>query len=181
MDGFMDKIAHKLGTAGEAIRANTEADARALKEARSRVRTLESGIEEMKRLSHKCAEINELTEQLAKGAIERLEEAEGKQIPVVTEENTPAASDELKNLIEDSFKKQEDTIHQENVRVYRNVQASIVDELKQQSEAIAAEHLHMEKKVRGIKPIAIIALVFSGISMCTSVTILLILLGVISF
>ena len=40
MDGFMDKIAHKLGTAGEAIRANTEADARALKEARSRVRTL---------------------------------------------------------------------------------------------------------------------------------------------
>ena len=53
----------------------------------------------------------------------------------------------------------------ENVRVYRNVQAAVIEELKQQSEAIAIQHLHIEKKIRGIKPCAIIALVFSGISM----------------
>ncbi len=154
MDGFMDKL---VG---------------------ARTKSLESGIAEMRRLSHKCAEINELTEQLAKGAIERLEEAEPNVRTITETETSSESSQELKSLIEESFKKQEETVHQENVRVYRNVQAAIVDELKQQSEAIAAEHVHMEKKIRGIKPVAIIALVFSGISMCTSIAILLIMLGI---
>ena len=154
MDGFMDKL---VG---------------------ARTKSLESGIAEMRRLSHKCAEINELTEQLAKGAIERLEEAEPNVRTITETETSSESSQELKSLIEESFKKQEETVHQENVRVYRNVQAAIVDELKQQSEAIAAGHVHMEKKIRGIKPVAIIALVFSGISMCTSIAILLIMLGI---
>lgn len=207
MDGFMDKIAHRLSSAGDVIKANSEADARSLKEARARVKTLEAGIEEMKRLSHKCAEINELTEQLAKGAIERLEETEARAVTEETAEapeaapaldrgtldqlktflekslseqpEAPAVSDDLKSLMEESFRNQAETVHQENVRVYRNVQAAIVDELKQQSEAIAAEHIRMEKKVRGIKPVAIVALVFSGISMCSTIAILLIMLGII--
>ncbi len=209
MDGFMEKIAHKFGSGGDVSKANSEADAKALKEARSNVKALEAGIEEMKRLSHKCAEINELTEQLAKGAIERLEETEPK---VVTEENlavsatpaidpeiverlkafldraaeekqeqTGAVSEDLKELMESSFKEQAENVHQENVRVYRNVQAALVDELKQQSEAIAIEHVHMEKKLRGIKPLAILALVFSGIGMCSTIAVLLILMNVIQF
>jgi hypothetical protein len=71
----------------------------------------------------------------------------------------------LKNTVETSFKASGEEAHLENVRVYRNVQASVIEELKQQSEAIAIQHLHIEKKIRGIKPCAIIALVFSGISM----------------
>ncbi len=181
MDGFMDKLAHKLGAAGEAVRSGSEAEARALRESRARAKSLEAGIEEMKRLSLKCAELNELTEQLAKGAIEKIEEIQA-QAPA-SEEGVPATQsadlEAIKNLLDESLGVQRDNFHQESVRVYRNVQASIVDELKQQSEAIAAEHLHMEKKVRGIKPVSIIALVFSGISTLVSAAILLILLGII--
>ena len=202
MDGFMDKIAHRFGSSGEVIKANSEADAKALKEARSDLKAMEAGIEEMKRLSHKCAEINELTQQLAKGAIERLEEAEPRTVTGETdpgidpetldrlktfleketgEKEAPAVSvsEELKTLLEDSFKEQSENVHQENVRVYRNVQAALVDELKQQSEAIAAEHIRMEKRVKGIRPLSIIALVFSGISMCSTIAVLLILLKII--
>ena len=166
MDGFMDKIAQKFGSAGEVIKANSEAEARTLKESKERIKALEASVEEMKRLSLKCAEINELTTQLAKGAIERLEDAH----------DASGISAE-----EESFRAQEENVHKENVRVYRNVQASIVEELKQQSEAIAAEHRHMEKKVRGTKPIAIIALVFSGVSMVGIIAQLLLSLKIISF
>ncbi|MCR4729022.1 MAG: hypothetical protein K5796_10330 [Lachnospiraceae bacterium] len=182
MDGFMDRIAQKFGSAGEVIKANSEAEARTLKESKERIKALEASVEEMKRLSLKCAEINELTTQLAKGAIERLEDA-GSASGVSTEEisTLTEAMDGLKAQMEESFKNQEENVHKENVRVYRNVQASIVEELKQQSEAIAAEHRRMEKKVRGTKPIAIIALVFSGVSMVGIIAQLLISLNIISF
>ena len=67
----------------------------------------------------------------------------------------------LKAQMEESFKNQEENVHKENVRVYRNVQASLIEELKQQSEAIDIQHLHIEKKIKGIKPCAIIGIVFS--------------------
>ena len=181
MDGFMDKIAHKFGTAGEMIRANSEAEARTLKDSKERIRALEANVEEMKRLSLKCAELNELTEQLARGAIERLEESKDGSLSSEDVAKFTTAIDDLKKEMSESFKAQEENTHKENVRVYRNVQAAIVEELKQQSEAIAAEHIHMEKKVRGTKPIAIIALVFSGISMVGICAVLLLMLNIISF
>ncbi len=75
----------------------------------------------------------------------------------------------LKESVDSNFKKTEEESHKENVRVYRNVQAAVVDELKQQSEAIALQHVHIEKKMKGIKPIAIIALVLSGLNFCAVV------------
>ena len=181
MDGFMDKIAHRFGTAGDMIRANSEAEARTLRDSKERIRALEASVEEMKRLSLKCAELNELTEQLARGAIERLEESDkGGLNPEEVSKITDALKD-IKSEMTEAFKAQEENTHKENVRVYRNVQAAIVEELKQQSEAIAAEHIHMEKKVRGIKPVAIIALVFSGISMAGILAVLLMMLNIITF
>jgi hypothetical protein len=182
MDGFMDKIAHRFGTAGEVIRANSEAEARTLRDSKERIRALEASVEEMKRLSLKCAELNELTEQLARGAIERLEESDkgGGLSPEEFSKLTDALND-IKSEMTEAFKAQEENTHKENVRVYRNVQAAIVEELKQQSEAIAAEHVHMERKVRGIKPVAIIALVFSGISMTGIIAVLLMMLNIITF
>ena len=60
---------------------------------------------------------------------------------------------------------QEEYIHKENVRVYRNVQASIVDELKLQTEALGVQNKALEKKISGLKGVTVTALIFSGIGM----------------
>ncbi|MBD5483346.1 MAG: hypothetical protein HDR15_12615 [Lachnospiraceae bacterium] len=59
-----------------------------------------------------------------------------------------------------------DHVHKENVKVYRNVQAAVVDENKKLAEAIAASQIEMkeqlartEKNVAGLKTIAIVTLI----------------------
>lgn len=171
MDTIKELISQKFGSASEVIKANSEADAKSLKEAKSRIEELEKAVSDMRRLSLKCAETNELTAQLVQSAIEKLEETNMAGVNAEDEDKAAeikAAVEQLqavKESIEAAFKAQEEVIHKENVRVYRNVQASIVDELKQQSEAIAAQHVHLEKKFKGIKPMSILALIFSSITM----------------
>jgi len=170
MDSFMDKIAEKFGTT-DVIRANSEAEAKELQSAKARIAELEKAVAEMRRLSLKCVETNELTTQVIQASLEKIEEIKGNDSAVAAQdysaelEAITTAISELKESVAESFKEQEEVIHKEDVRVYRNVQAAIIDELKQQSEAIAIQHKHIEGKMKGIKPISIIALVFSGISM----------------
>ena len=166
MDSFFEKITGRFGS-NDVIKANSEAEAKELEKAREKAAELEKAVSDMRRLSLKALETNEATTQLVAAAIEKIEEVRaggGVTASVDLSEITAELTD-LKNTIESSFKASGEETHLENVRVYRNVQASVIEELKQQSEAIAIQHLHIEKKIRGIKPCAIIALVFSGISM----------------
>lgn len=174
MDSFKDKIAEKFGTT-DMIYANSEAETRELNNAKARIEELEKAVSEMRRLSLKCAETNELTTQVIQASLEKIEETQvSGGVSADYTEKLDAISAEiaaLKESMAESFKDQEEVIHKEDVRVYRNVQAAIIDELKQQSEAIAAQHIHIERKLSGVKPISIIALVFSGISMVSIIAI----------
>lgn len=176
MDSFKDKIAEKFGTT-DIIRANSEAEAKELNNAKARVEELEKAVSEMRRLSLKCAETNEMTTQMIRASIEKIEETQvnAPQAEAVDYTERLDAIEKqiqvLKDAMADSFKEQEEVIHKEDVRVYRNVQASIIDELKQQSEALAMQHMHIEKKFRGIKPMTIISLVFSGVSLVCMIAI----------
>ncbi len=170
MDSFMDKLAEKFAPT-EAIKANSEADARQLEAYKERVSELEKAVSDMRRLSLKCVETNEATGQLVQGAIEKIEEVKGEG-GSCSEADLDKILSELENLktsINDAFKNAQEETHKENVRVYRNVQAAVVEELKQQSEAIALQHMHIEKKMKGVKPCAIIALVFGGITMAAMI------------
>ncbi len=57
----------------------------------------------------------------------------GNNIEAITETMT-----ELQTKLEESFKGLEDFLHTDNVKVYRNVQASMVEQLKKQTEEIQA-------------------------------------------
>lgn len=175
MDSFKDKIAEKFGTT-DIIRANSQAEAEELKNARARVEDLEKAVSDMRRLNLKCAETNELTNQVVAAAIEKIEETRDKFEGKDFSEDLNKLSSEIASLQESlnkSFKDQEEAFHKENVRVYRNVQGAMIDELKQQSEAIAIQHMHIERKIKGVKPIAIIAICFGGVSMVASVATLI--------
>lgn len=166
MDTFMDKLTGKFG-ASEVIKANSEAEAKELEAQKAKVSELEKAVSDMRRLSLKAVETNEATAQLVSSAIEKIEEYRAAGVGADSE-GLNKISEELANLkavIEESFKTAQEETHKENVRVYRNVQAAVIEELKQQSEAIALQHLHIEKKVRGIKPCAIVALVFSSLTL----------------
>lgn len=169
MDTFKDMIAGKF-SGGDVIKANQEADARQLEAYKARVEELEKAVSDMRRLSLKCAETNEATGQLVQGAIERIEEVRtgGSDPETLNKLSEDLAA--LKEVVEKGFSDATEENHKENVRVYRNVQATVIDELKQQSEAIAMQHMHIERKVKGIKPCAIIAVVFSGINLALFIT-----------
>lgn len=198
MDSFMDRISQRLGTS-DVIRANSEAEARELEQTREDLQQAQERLEEtheslneaqkslddqkgtieayetllseVRRLSLKCAETNEMTSQLVSSSIEKLDEYKAvgdikdytEEIALVksaVEENSQSE----KQSIEDLLKEQGEFIHKENVRVYRNVQAAVVEELKLQTEALALQNKTLEKKVKGIKPLAIIGCVFGGLN-----------------
>ena len=160
MDSFMDKIAQKFSSQ-DVIRANSEAEAKELEAAKEKIAEYENILSEIRRLNLKSVETNEITNQLVQSSVEKLEEY---RIQGVGKDYT-----EDIESIKSSIKDQEDYIHKENVRVYRNVQASIVDELKLQTEALSIQNKALERKLKGIKPVAIIGLVFSGITMLAAV------------
>lgn len=199
MDGFMEKVAQNLGTE-DIIRANSEAEAREFENVKSRMNEYENKVSdyetkvadyqskvadyenkvtgyedilsEIRRLNLKSVETNEMTNQLVSTSVERLEEYR----------NGGAGKDLSEDIdsIKETLKDQEEYIHKENVRVYRNVQASIVDELRLQTEALGVQNKVLEKKLKSIKGLAVTVLVFSLIGMSGVVAILLQLMGIIN-
>jgi hypothetical protein len=49
---------------------------------------------------------------------------------------------QIKELLEEKFKQSDDFLHRENVKVYRNVQAAVSDELNKQTEVLQSENRH---------------------------------------
>lgn len=161
MDNFMDKLTHRF-TSQDAIRANSEADAKALDNAKAKMSEYDKALSEIRRLSLKCVETNEATNQLIQAGVEKFEGYTG--IGCAEGGISEDALSELKKSVEEGIKGQEDFIHKENVRVYRNVQAAVVDELKLQTEALAIQSANLEKKVKGLKGLAITSMIFGIIS-----------------
>ena len=123
----------------------------------NKVTGYEDLLSEIRRLNLKSVETNEMTNQLVSTSVERLEEYKA----------ATASKDYSEDIgtIKDTLRDQEEYIHKENVRVYRNVQASIVDELKLQTEALGVQNKALEKKISGLKGVTVTALIFSGIGM----------------
>ena len=78
-------------------------------------------------------------------------------LKVASMNSAPASVDA--GAIREVVKEQDEYIHKENVRVYRNVQASIVDELKLQTEALSVQNKLLEQKVKGLKGIVVTSLI----------------------
>lgn len=165
MDGFKEKLVKTCGT-DDVIRANSEAEARELNETRETLKSYEQVTGEIRRLNLKCAETNEKTGQLVSEAIEKLEAMNGTAAGI-GEEDIQAIKDAVSEgagSTADLLKAQEEYIHKENVRVYRNVQAAVVEELKLQTQALAEQNAELQKKVKATKGVAIAGLIFTILS-----------------
>ncbi|MCQ2518579.1 MAG: hypothetical protein MJ119_07440 [Lachnospiraceae bacterium] len=80
-----------------------------------------------------------------------------------------AREEEDKRAIEEMFKQADDFVHKENIKVYRNVQAVVVDELKRQTDGLTQHNKELYDKVKGIKPMLIVAIVLTIVNIIATV------------
>lgn len=102
-----------------------------------------------------------VTESLAKIA-EIKENADN--LEAITETMT-----EMQGKLEASFKSMEDFLHTDNVKVYRNVQAAMIEELEKQTEEIKAAQEKTAKSQKIILPFVTITMILSLASLGISV------------
>lgn len=187
MDNFMDKLAQKFN-AQEVIKANSQAEAAEMKKLQFQVAEYEKILQEMRKLNYKNSEISEKIDGLfgeKANKIQGLQEEETKLLAVLrnlTDEQIRMREEELARKeaeradenklaqeqkqqltsLEERFKQSEDFVHKENVKVYRNVQAVVVDELKRQTESLALENQQLHARLNTVTILGIFAVIFSA-------------------
>lgn len=186
MDNFMDKLAQKFN-AQEIIKANSQAEAAEMKKLQLQVAEYEKILQEMRKLNYKNSELSEKIDGLVgenANKIQGLQEEETRLLSVLRNltdeqkrireeelarkeaertEETKRVEEQKQQLVEleECFKQSNDFVHKENVKVYRNVQAVIVDELKNQTEALLNENQKLSKKINVVLVFGVMAFVFS--------------------
>lgn len=190
MDMFMDKLAQKLN-AQEIIRANAAADAeemnklknqiaeyndcltklqKLIEEGTAALQNAEAGSEDIHRITEEAIgkiqaiqQNNAGLEQVSGQLTERLEQLEAEMGKKLEEVSCQLGSLSGEGLAE-KFAAVDENTHKECVKVYRNVQAVVVEESGKQTEA--AENVSktvnaLGGKVSAILGISVAALVFS--------------------
>lgn len=69
-----------------------------------------------------------------------------------------AFSEEIKKQLEEAFRQSEDFFHKESVKVYRNVQAAMTEELGKQTEALSAVQKESGKRQKAMLPLTVVIL-----------------------
>ncbi|MBR5577568.1 MAG: hypothetical protein IKW28_01070 [Lachnospiraceae bacterium] len=200
MDNFIDKLAQKF-IAGEVIKANSVAEERELKRLREQVAEYERCLHEMQKmqvtntqtarqLHDLMTEGNEGIKKLTEESLQKLQELQvtaGKMEPEEKETITQTAKavEELSELVkqltekteanqknvEKWFHQADEFLHKENVKVYRNVQAVVVEEVGKKAEAVIKSQEENGKQI--IKP----AVIFSVLAfLCAAGNIILTLM-----
>lgn len=198
MDNFMDKIAQRISSQ-EVIRANAQAEALQMKKLQAQFETYDELLKEMQQLNQKNTALADMAKSLMESCQERLEqepqenEAENEAIEAIEAqekllEEVRLSVEELKQALagnaaktEELLEQSQEFVHKENVKVYRNVQAVIVEELKNQTQELNAGTQKLEKQTAGMKPIMIIALVLGAVNAGMLAAVLLNLCGILSF
>lgn len=165
MDTFMDKLAQKL-TAQEIIKANAAAETEELNQLRSRVKEYNACVLQLQEIGNGLHRNQEQLESMLQGTfaqqIEKLVEegltrldgaqVNGEEVDRLVQESITKIQqmqqdtwmlEELKQQLEELKSRQEESlssvgedVHKECVKVYRNVQAAVVEENGKQNETI---------------------------------------------
>ena len=137
-------------------------------------RMIETGTSNLNRMSEAGEANVSRTAQECLNRLRSYTEAGMAQMNAAQEKNleTAAAVEKIEQAIlehmetmKDLLKQSDDFTHKENVKVYRNVQAVVVDEVKKQTEAIAAQNEELvrrnemlQKQNKGLRPLMIVTL-----------------------
>ena len=186
MDTFMDKLAQKLN-AQETIRANSAADAEEMDQLKSQLREYDECLAQMQQVNKELKTINhemvKLMSETIAPEVKKLSEESVAAIEKLQQENTDKleelgqrytakleelkqsteALDELQKHLDEKLNATEENVHKECVKVYRNVQAAVVEENEKQTEAIAKKVTScLGGRLNGVLGVSIAALLVAA-------------------
>lgn len=154
MDTFIDKLAQKRN-AQEMIRANTTAETVKMEQMKKQMEVYDELLQEIRKVNLKTAENAAQVQNVLKECLEKLEKVQVAEGQAGGSEQT---LEEIKKLLQDQFRQSDDFLHKENVKVYRNVQAALVEELNRQTEELKNSQAQ-NKTSKAILPISILILI----------------------
>lgn len=155
MDTFIDKIAQKRN-AQEMIRANMTAEAVKMEQMENQMKAYDELMQEIRQVNLKTAQnVTELQDVL-KDCVSRLETMQEQD----TDEETLTGQElaQIRELLEEKFRQSDDFLHRENVKVYRNVQAAVAEELGKQTEELKKSQIE-NRGSRAVLPVSILILI----------------------
>lgn len=142
MDLFIDKLAQKF-TGNDQSRSvqprnNQSGESKEIRELKEKVENYEKLLQEMKLVNLKNMESAEKLRDMVEAATEAAQTANSAPAGLSEEEKNAAqaAAEADREMIRELFDKQSDTIHKENIKVYRNVQAAVGEGLSEQTKSI---------------------------------------------
>lgn len=153
MDTFMDKLAQKRN-AQEIIRANSAAETARLEQMQAQLEAYDGLLQEIRKVNLKTAENAARAQEVLQACKDELEKL---QTTGGTSDGGQLA-EEMKQLLQEQFQQSNDFLHKENVRVYRNVQAALIEELHKQTQELQAVQTQ-NKTSKALLPIGILILV----------------------
>ena len=181
MDGFIDRFAQRKN-AQDIIRANAEAEAPENARLHGELAGYENAIVEIQKSNQLNIENAEKVREVLEEGLKKIAEVQKIETPDQSEElmkiceelkaelseklgtnfedRLSAQKEEISKLMKDS----EDFVHKENVKVYRNVQAVIQEELPKQTEEIKSavqESVDSVHTSGALLPLVILALLAS--------------------
>lgn len=154
MDTFIDKIAQKRN-AQEMIRANMTAETVKMEQMENQMKEYDQLMQEIRQVNLKTAvNVSELQDVL-KECVSRLEamQTQEGQETLLSQELA-----QIKELLEEKFRQSDDFLHKENVKVYRNVQAAVAEELGKQTEELKKSQTE-NRGSRAVLPITVLILI----------------------
>lgn len=155
MDTFIDKIAQKRN-AQEMIRANMTAEAVKMEQMENQMKAYDELMQEIRQVNLKTAQnVTELQDVL-KDCVSRLEAVQAQDEGQETLTGQELA--QIRELLEEKFRQSDDFLHKENVKVYRNVQAAVAEELGKQTEELKKSQIE-NRGSRAVLPISILILI----------------------
>ena len=186
MDTFMDKLAQKLN-AQEMIRANSAADAEEMDQLKTQLREYDECLAQMQQVNKELKAINQEMERLmaetiapevtklseeSVAAIHKLQQENAETLQELQKEylakleeirQSTEELDELKKHLDEKFEGSDESVHKECVKVYRNVQAAVVEENEKQTQEIAAKVKDsLNGKLNGVLGVSVAALVVTA-------------------
>lgn len=193
MDFFTEKLAEHWGSK-EMIKANSQAEAEEMRRMETEMEEYKAILEQMRVVGEQNAQMTAHMTQLAdrmdmvlnteresgpSASTEELKQEIQREMQELSdtmqaslrksEDFMESSMRTLQASLEEKLAAQDENSHRENVKVFRNVQAVVVDEIKAQTGELELSNRVLMKKLRGCKSLMVVSVVLASVSLAFSV------------
>lgn len=167
MDAFMERLSHKK-VSQEMIQANSAAEAAKMEELQNRMDEYDALLQDMRKVNLKATENMEQMQRLLEESLNKIEalkeekneiKAEGNAFLSEINRQIEELEPKFKEKMDESFQRSDDFLHRENVKVYRNVQAAVAEELSRQTDTLTQGQKEGIQKQKALLPISVVIMI----------------------